>query len=178
MTFPLQKLSKNCNISVMLKAVFLDRDGVLNFDCGYPHRRDQFKLIDGVVDGLRILLNNDFNLFIVSNQSGIGRGYFTEDDVNNFNKILIKSLFNSGVRITDVLYCPHVTNDYCECRKPKPKMILNLMNKYSINCDHCAMIGDKDTDLEAGIRAGISQNIKVISNAPNALIEAARKIVR
>ena len=154
----------------MVKAAFLDRDGVLNTDTGYPHKIDQLNIIAGVPDALRLLAKADFQLFIVSNQSGIGRGYFTSVEVDAFNRHLLHMLRNQNINIRDVVYCPHIPEDHCLCRKPKPKLLLDLVERYSINKNKSIMIGDKETDVKAGLDAGLPVNLKVEPNTDFALL--------
>ena len=137
------------------KAVFLDRDGTINVDYGYVYREQDLTLITGVADGLRKLQSSGFLLIIITNQSGVGRGYFSKDDVNIFNKKLIDELNNYGVKITDVFICFHSPEDKCTCRKPAPNMILEALKKYNVDPEKSFMIGDKNSDVEAGQASGI-----------------------
>lgn len=140
---------------MMTKAVFLDRDGTINVDYGYVYREQDLTLITGVADGLRKLQSSGFLLIIITNQSGVGRGYFSKDDVNIFNKKLIDELDNYGVKITDVFTCFHSPEDKCTCRKPAPNMILEALKKYNVDPEKSFMIGDKNSDVEAGQASGI-----------------------
>lgn len=160
----------------MSKAVFLDRDGVLNVDFGYPHKVEQLEIIPGVYEGLAKLQSAGYLLFIVSNQSGIGRGYFDRSAVEVFNQNLINKLAQNGINITDVSICPHTNKEGCDCRKPKPKMILELAERYGIDLRKSALIGDKGSDIEAGNNAGLKICIKVPANEGQTLISAASRI--
>ena len=99
------------------KAIYLDRDGCLNEDQGYVHKVEHFKLLPGVVEGLK-KLSGEFIFFIITNQSGIGRGIHTENDMHNFNGKLLSELKEEGIEIKKVYYCPHIPEDLCGCRKP------------------------------------------------------------
>ena len=145
---------------------------------GYPHRKNQLIFIEGVFAALLSLQSAGYYLFIVSNQSGIGRGYFDNEIVKNFNSILVKKLAHKNIKIHEVKYCPHIEKDKCECRKPNPGMILDLVDKYSIDRSISALIGDKDSDIEAGMRAGLKINLKIDKNSPNALISACDEIIK
>lgn len=162
----------------MIKAVFLDRDGVLNVDTGYPHKVKHLKIIPGVPDALKLLEQEGFHLFIVTNQSGIGRGYFTAQEVEEFNKQLITLLQLDNITIRAVAYCPHVEEDGCLCRKPKPQLFLDLVERYKIDKLRSIMIGDKETDVQAGLNAGIGTNLRIATNTEFALLNEMRKHLR
>ena len=161
----------------MTKAVFLDRDGVINYDVGYPHKLEHLRLIEGVDTALLNLQNAGFELFIVSNQSGVGRGYFDKIAVESFNSSLLRKLEKKGIGIKDIKYCPHVPADNCSCRKPEPGMILSLLNRYNLDPFSSFMVGDKKTDIAAGQKAGLKKNFKIKTNVPNALSEVSNLIM-
>jgi len=129
------------------KVVFLDRDGTINIDLGYVHDSNQLKFIDGSIEGLKLLKDNGYILIIITNQSGIGRGYFTEDEYKKFNDYYLKLLSSYGVNIDKVYYCPHIDEDNCECRKPKLKLFYDAINEFNIDLDNSYAIGDKLRDL-------------------------------
>lgn len=129
------------------KVVFLDRDGTINNDLGYVHDSNQLKFIDGSIEGLKLLKDNGYILIIITNQSGIGRGYFTEDEYKKFNDYYLKLLSSYGVNIDKVYYCPHIDEDNCECRKPKLKLFYDAINEFNIDLDNSYAIGDKLRDL-------------------------------
>ena len=131
----------------MNRVVFLDRDGTINVDYGYVGSIDKFDFINGAIDGLKILSDLGFLLIVISNQSGVGRGYFSEDDVKNVNNYMVKELKKNGVVISSVYYCPHVDSDNCDCRKPKLKLFYDAVKKYNIDLDSSYAIGDKERDL-------------------------------
>jgi D-glycero-D-manno-heptose 1,7-bisphosphate phosphatase len=138
----------------MTKAVFLDRDGTLNKDQGYVHKTEDFELLPGVIEGLKIL-QDDFIFIIISNQSGIGRGYYTEEDFFAFNNLLVETLAKEGIKIQSTYFCPHLKEEKCDCRKPNTKYIDLSVIKYNINKAESWMIGDHPSDIILGNNAGI-----------------------
>jgi D-glycero-D-manno-heptose 1,7-bisphosphate phosphatase len=143
------------------RAVFIDRDGVINHDFGYVFKWEDFKFIDGAIDAMKILIKNNFMLFIITNQSGIGRGYYSICDLILLNKKLCEYLEFNGVKIEEIYYCPHLPEEKCACRKPSPSLILQAEREHSINLQRSFMIGDKLSDVEAGLRAGVGTNILI-----------------
>ena len=143
-----------------MRAAFLDRDGVINVDYGYVWKKENFKFKEGIFELLKLLQKKGYKLFIVTNQSGIARGYYTEADFHNLMDYMIKELKKRNIKITDYAFCPHHPNitGECKCRKPNPGMILNLAKKYNIDLKNSIMIGDKQSDIKAGENAGIKQN--------------------
>ncbi|MHA1725687.1 MAG: D-glycero-alpha-D-manno-heptose-1,7-bisphosphate 7-phosphatase [Promethearchaeota archaeon] len=135
------------------KAIFLDRDGTLNEDKGYVHKIEDFKLLPGVIEGLK-LLKNHFIFFIVTNQSGIGRGYYTYEDFLRFNEHLVQVLKSHDIEIKKTYVCPHIPEDNCECRKPKINSLLEARKQHGIDLTHSWVIGDHPTDVLLGINAG------------------------
>ena len=146
-----------------MKAVFLDRDGVINKNFGYVGSIDRFEFKEGIFDLLRFLQNNGFILFIVTNQSGIARGYYTENDFHILMEHIINEFKKKGIEIKKYKFCPHhpdITGE-CECRKPKPGMILDLVKNYDIDLDNSIMIGDNLSDIKAAKSAGIKKTYLV-----------------
>ncbi|MHA1804314.1 MAG: D-glycero-alpha-D-manno-heptose-1,7-bisphosphate 7-phosphatase [Promethearchaeota archaeon] len=135
------------------KAIFLDRDGTLNEDKGYVHKIEDFKLLSGVIEGLKVLKPH-FIFFIVTNQSGIGRGYYTHEDFLRFNEHLVHVLESHGIDIKKTYVCPHIPEDNCECRKPKIHSLLEARTQYDIDLRQSWVIGDHPTDILLGINAG------------------------
>ena len=143
------------------KAIFLDRDGVINKEIGYLHKTKDFKFIDGVFEACNYFQKKGYLIIIVTNQSGIGRGYYNEEDFHILNNWMNKQFSNNGIDITDIFYCPHVPDDDCNCRKPKPGLIQDALQKHSIDIARSWMIGDKESDITAGNLAGISNTFLV-----------------
>jgi len=136
----------------MTRAVFLDRDGTLNHDSGYVHKVEELKLLDNVIEGLRLL--KEFKLFLVTNQSGIGRGYYTEEQFHEFNDALVETLRKEGIKIEHTKYCPHHPEDDCVCRKPSLKFLHELEQAYGLDLKTSFVIGDHPHDIEMGHKAG------------------------
>ncbi len=154
-----------------MKVAFLDRDGLINEDIGYLHEWQYFKYNDLVIPALLNLMNANYKLIVVTNQSGIARGYYTESDFNILNSKMIESLKNHGVYLWDVFYCPHYVGGKvkkysvnCSCRKPKPGLLIKAQEKYQIDLANSVLFGDRYSDLEAGKAAGISNNYLVNRN--------------
>ena len=146
-----------------IKAVFLDRDGVLNEERDYLYKVEDFKFIDGVIDALFYLQSKNYALFIVTNQSGIGRGYYSEQDFETLTKWMLEELMENKIEISRVCYCPHIDDDNCNCRKPKTGMIDTIMNSCNIDIENSWMIGDKDSDIQCALNVGIYNTIQVKS---------------
>jgi len=136
-----------------IKALILDRDGTLIEDKNYAYKIEDLELLPGVIDGLKIL-QEEFIFFIVTNQSGIGRGYYTEDDFHNFNAHLILLLKEENIEIKKTYFCPHIREDNCDCRKPKTKFIDNIVSEFNINIKESWMFGDHPSDIQFGINGG------------------------
>jgi len=146
-----------------VKAAFLDRDGVINEDFGYVGKIEDFEFKEGIFELLELLQKLGFTLFVVTNQSGIARGYYNENDFYKLMEWMKDELQKKGIEIKDVQFCPHhpdITGE-CECRKPKPGMILDLAKKYDVDLKNSIMIGDSKRDIEAAKRAGIEKTFKV-----------------
>ena len=136
------------------KAFFLDRDGVLNKDPnGYISSSKDIYLIDGAKEALKIICDNDFIPIVITNQSGISRGYFTHYELFKINCRLNNLL---GNKLKNVFYCPHTPEDKCQCRKPSPYMIFKASEHYNIDLSKSWMIGDKDTDILCGRNSGVN----------------------
>ena len=150
----------------MNKAIFLDRDGVINSDEGhyYVYKLEDFKINDGLVDCLKKFIKNNYLLFIISNQGGIAKGIYTKDDVEIIHNHLISILNKEGITITDIYYCPHHSDiEKCICRKPDSLFIEKAIAKYDIDISKSFLIGDNNRDIAAAEKAGLIP-IKVDSN--------------
>lgn len=138
------------------KAVFFDRDNTLIIDSDYMHKIEDFKLYPDTISSLKSIQSKGYKIFIVTNQSGIGRGYFSLDQMHEFNRHMLKCFKENEIEITDLVYCPHSPDDKCDCRKPEPRLINELIHKYDIDKSNSYMVGDKLSDAQAGKNAGIT----------------------
>ena len=136
------------------RALLMDRDGTLIEDVGYPRDPDQVRLLPGAAAALAELSRLGFRLALVSNQSGIGRGLITAADAERVHRRLVDLLAQSGVVLSTSCYCPHAPDAGCECRKPRPGMLLRALRDLRLDACRCFMVGDKASDVEAGRRAG------------------------
>ena len=138
----------------MNKAVFLDRDGTINIEKNYLHKIDEFEYLPGAVEGLKRIYDKGYLLIIVTNQSGIARGYYSEEDFYRLNEWMISDLDTKGIKISKVYYCPHHPNASvaryrcdCNCRKPKTGMFWQAQKEFNIDFSESYAIGDKLRDL-------------------------------
>ena len=144
------------------RAAFLDRDGVINVDLPYTHRREDFQFVPGVLEAVRELRRLGFVPVVVTNQSGIGRGFYTENDFNTLTDWM-KQRFAAGEAAIDAVYfCPHHPSDAieayriaCDCRKPAPGMLIAAARDLNLDLPNSAMFGDRASDLEAAQTAGV-----------------------
>ena len=150
------------------RAVFLDRDGVINVDNGYVSQRDDFEFIDGVIDACKAIKEKGYLLVVITNQSGIAREYFSEEQFNTLTEWMDWSLADRGVDLDGVYYCPHHAEkgigEYkidCDCRKPKPGMLISAIADLDIDVSQSIVVGDKISDIQAGLAAGIKANYLV-----------------
>ena len=146
----------------MNKAIFLDRDGTINVEKDYIYKKEDLIFEKGAIEALKTFKNLGYKLIVVTNQSGIARNYFTEEDFEIFNSNMQSILKNNGVEIEEFYYCPHHPTKgigkykvECDCRKPGNKMIEEAIKKYNIDRDKSYMIGDKKSDIDAGIKSKI-----------------------
>lgn len=139
----------------MNQAVFLDRDGVINFDRpDYVKSVKELKIIDGVFEAIKILNNANFKVIIISNQSAINRGTTSKHDVDEINELILRKCVENSCKIDAIYYCPHRPDENCGCRKPKPGLIMKAASEHNININSSWLIGDKETDILAGKAAG------------------------
>lgn len=144
------------------KAIFLDRDGVLNYDFGYVGSVERVTFMDGVFDAIANLQSMNFDLFVVTNQAGVARGYYSESDVKNIHSYMNSKFNEKNIFINGYLHCPHhvdaVINQYsktCPWRKPNPGMIEAVLGLHKHIREECLMIGDRQSDLMAAKSAGV-----------------------
>lgn len=149
-----------------MKAVFLDRDGVVNTERGeYTYKIEDFRLNDGLVHFCKKALANDFLIFVISNQGGVAKGIYTLDDVYKVHDFLIRELLRNEIILTDIYFCPH-HQDYgdCLCRKPHTLLFEKAIAKYNVNVQSSFMIGDRERDIEAANAVAL-KGILIPSNA-------------
>lgn len=144
-------------------ALFLDRDGIINVDRGYVHRQEDFEWIDGAIDCIRHFHHSGWLIFIVTNQSGIARGFYTLKDLETLHSWMLKTIEAGGGKVDKIYYCPYhpeaiipaLKKDSFD-RKPKPGMIIQAMSEFPVIKSQSFLIGDKSTDIEAAHNAGIA----------------------
>lgn len=140
------------------KAIFLDRDNTLNFDSGYTHRIADWRFLPGVPDALAKFVNAGWKLIVISNQSGIGRGYYDEAELKQLENY-VSALLKPQAPITAWYHCPHLPEANCTCRKPKPGMLVSAAKDWNIDLGRSWMLGDQLSDAEAGLAAGCSAGL-------------------
>ncbi len=150
------------------KAIFLDRDGTIIKDKKYLSMPEQVEFINGVDIALKKFLLNNYKLIVISNQSGIGRGYFNIEDVEKVNDHIRQELLNHSIPITAFYYCPHYVgslsktyNIKCDCRKPSTGMIIRAAKEHEIVLSESFMIGDKESDVLTGLNAGLKNSYRI-----------------
>lgn len=162
----------------MSRFVFLDRDGTLVEDHGYTYKREDYKLLPGVARGLHRIASAGYQLVIVTNQSGIGRGYFTQDDFEGFQAELIVDLAEQDVQIAATLFCPHLPDAGCNCRKPKPGLLERARKEFYADLAESWVIGDSPCDLELAKNAGCRSILILTGKGQETSREAAPEIPR
>jgi D-glycero-D-manno-heptose 1,7-bisphosphate phosphatase len=140
-----------------MKALFLDRDGIINVEKEYLHTVEEFEFIDDVFDTLRTAQEKGYLLIVITNQSGIGRGYYGEEDLLHLNRWMCEQFDNEKISIAKVYYCPHSPETTCNCRKPLPGMLLSAAKDFKIDFENSILIGDKESDITAGKSAGVGK---------------------
>jgi len=162
----------------MRRALFLDRDGVINVEINYLHKIEDFEFIDGIFDLCRHYQNLGYIIVVVTNQSGIARGYYSESDFKILTKWMIEEFTNNGVEIKKVYFCPHhpdISGD-CYCRKPHPGMLLDAAKEFDIDLKNSILVGDKERDIEAALNAGVT-NTYLFDESKIHKISKASKII-
>ena len=137
------------------KAIFLDRDGVINKEVNYLSKPEDFEFIQDSIKALKILKQLDFLLIVTTNQAGIARGYFSEEDLKKIHAKMIRILHTHDVVLDDIFFCPHHPDftKICECRKPNPGMIFKARDKHQIDLSKSYMVGDTLNDIKTGFNA-------------------------
>ncbi len=164
----------------MNRALFLDRDGVINIEKNYLHKIEDFKFIDGIFGLCRHYQNLGYLIFVVTNQSGIARGYYNESDFEKLTLWMIKQFLKEGITITKVYHCPHHPDisGTCECRKPKSGMILEAKKEFNLDLKNSILVGDKERDIEAATHAGIQENYLFDETASHKESKATRIVLK
>ncbi len=139
----------------MNKALFLDRDGTINIDTGYVHKAEDFFLIDGILDLCQKAQEKGYKIIVITNQSGIARGYFSEKEYKKLTDYMCQKFEKNGIVITDVFHCPDLSGPD---RKPNPGLFLKAKEKYNLDMEQSVSVGDKERDIQAGIAAGVGRN--------------------
>ncbi|MXN77546.1 D-glycero-beta-D-manno-heptose 1,7-bisphosphate 7-phosphatase [Burkholderia sp. 4701] len=144
------------------QALFLDRDGVINVDTGYAHCPEQIRFVDGIFELAATATRSGYKIFIITNQAGIGRGYYTEQEFLDLMHWIGERFAETGGAIEHTYFCPHHPEhgvgaylQSCECRKPAPGMLLQAARDYDIDLARSIFVGDKQSDMEAGRQAGV-----------------------
>jgi|SRR6056297_287960 len=154
----------------MDKFIILDRDNTLNYDSGYLHKPENLKILNGIIQGLSLLNKYGYRFIVVSNQSGVGRGYFNLNDVVNVNNKLDDMLIKHDIQIEKFYFCPHSPEANCTCRKPMTGLFDYIMDDFDIDKSKSFMIGDKKSDIVFGKRVGL-RTIKIKTDKNNSGIE-------
>jgi len=163
----------------MAKAVFFDRDETLNPDTGYLNNPNHFYLYPWVIEPLARLKKAGFMLILVSNQSGIGRGHITWDQLTAIHEKLNRLLQEQAqIQLDDITVCPHSPDEECECRKPKPKLILEAAVKHNIDLNESFIIGDRESDYQAGKNAGLKESFLIKPGDEKTFLAAVDKILK
>ncbi|GAG34329.1 unnamed protein product, partial [marine sediment metagenome] len=171
------------------RAVFLDRDGTMAKDVPYCRRPEDFEFLSNTAKAVRLLNEHGFKVIVVTNQSGIARGYFTEETLTEIHQKMKEELAMEGAKVDGIYYCPHHPNDNCDCRKPKPKLVFQAAKEHDIDLEHSFVVGDLQMDIDLGKAVGCRSIL--IGNSPLAdekkampdaiaidLLEAAHTIVK
>lgn len=155
-------------MSAAVPALFLDRDGVINVDIGYLHRAEDCEFVPGIFEVVRRARRAGYDVFVVTNQAGIARGYYSEETFDSFTRWMLDQFEAEGAPITKVYYCPHHPSagqgEYlreCECRKPAPGMLLQAAREYPVDLTRSVLIGDSSTDIDAARAAGVPTRILI-----------------
>lgn len=156
-----------------IKTVFLDRDGVINVDKNYLYKIIDFEFIAGIFEACLYFKKLGYEIVIVTNQSGIARGFYSQDEYEELTNWMLLQFRKKDIDILDVFHCPHIQEINCNCRKPKPGMFIKAKNKHKIDMDKSWIIGDKERDISAAHMAGITKSILMnYDNKENSVTKA------
>lgn len=162
----------------MNRALFLDRDGVVNNEVNYLYKIEDFILIDGIFELCKHYQNLGYIIIVITNQSGIARGYYSEDDFNILTLWMTEEFSRNGIDIKRTYFCPHFPSisGECDCRKPNPGMLFQAKKDFDIDLVSSILVGDKESDIEAGASAGIKESY-LFDEAKKVKFSKATKIV-
>ena len=146
-----------------IKTIFLDRDGVINREVNYLYKVEDFEFINGVFKICQYLNKLGYEIIVITNQSGISRGYYNEIDFEILSNWMVAEFKKNDIKILDIFHCPHLPDSNCECRKPKPGMLLAAKDKHNIDMQNSWLIGDKEDDIIAANNSDITNTILVKS---------------
>ncbi|MCO6501422.1 MAG: HAD family hydrolase [Vicingus serpentipes] len=149
----------------MRKVIFLDRDGVINFEPGdYTYQVEKFTIVDGLLEALKTLQSKGCQFIIITNQGGISKGIYNHADVDSVHQYMIKKMNEAGITILDIYYCPHHdVNEKCICRKPDSLMLEKAIARYGVDKSSALFIGDSPRDMDAAQKAGI-KGLEIVKN--------------
>ncbi len=176
------------NLKNRQKAIFLDRDGTINKYVGFLRNIDEFELIDGVAEAIKKINRSSYLAIVVTNQPVIARGEVSWEELNNIHRKMDSLLGKAGAYIDGIYICPHHPDkgfdgerpEYkfdCDCRKPKPGLLLQAARDFNIDLSESYMIGDSERDVEAGKAAGCKESVKIETNSSQALFNAVKRII-
>ena len=169
--------------TIKKKVIFLDRDGVINHDSGYIGKIENFHFIDRVFEACKYFISIGYEIIVITNQSGIGRGYYTQNDFEELTKYMLQKFEENGVKILRVYHCPHSPEVNCSCRKPNTKMIEDACRDFEIDLNKSWLIGDKISDIKTAINANIKNHILITKeknsiNSANSLFDTINIITK
>lgn len=143
-------------MGILHRALFIDRDGTINRDCPYCSNPDDLFIYEDTVRIMKQYRNSGYLIIVITNQSGIARGYFTEEQMNAFNARMLQELEKRGVKVDAIYFCPHLPEENCNCRKPKTGLVERAVKEHEILLSQSIMIGDRDdTDGQLARNAGM-----------------------
>lgn len=143
------------------KILFLDRDGVINLDKNYAYKPEDIEFTVGIMKFCKFFFDHGYIIVIVTNQSGIQRGLFSEAQHKILVKFFIRKFAENNIKISDYLHCPHTPLTGCNCRKPAPGLFIKALKKFNAIASECISVGDRVTDIEAAKNAGIVKNFLI-----------------
>lgn len=157
-----------------MKALFLDRDGIINIDTHYVHKIEDFVFIEEIFEICKYFQTNEYQIFIITNQAGIARNYYTKEDFFKLTNYMLDEFAKQDIIIQKVYFCPHHPTegigDYkisCNCRKPNPGMLLQAKDEFQIDLSSAILVGDKESDILAGMNVGVKQCIFINTKQPS-----------